>query len=106
MILWLSGTTLRLGGATISESAGAVVMESVVVTSNIDAGNVTAVYLGGTMTSTSQPLITSLGSLTNLSVIGDITSGNISVVGNVEADALAVASITIGTGATQTITIW
>jgi fibronectin-binding autotransporter adhesin len=101
--LWLSGTTLRLGGATISESAGAVVMESVVVTSNIDAGNVTAVYLDGTMTSTSQPLITSLGSLTNLSVIGDITSGNISVVGNVEADALAVASITIGTGATQTI---
>jgi hypothetical protein len=45
----------------------------------IQAGNlVTANYFTGTLTTASQPNITSLGTLSNLSVTGNINSGNIS----------------------------
>ena len=101
--LWLSGNTLRLGGATIEESGGAVVMQSVVVNNNINVGNLTAVYLTGTINTPNQPLVTSLGPLTDLAVVGNVTTGGtLSVVGDIDAGALAVTSITVGSGVNQT----
>ena len=101
--LWLSGNTLRLGGATIEESDGAVVMQSVVVNNNINVGNLTAVYLTGTINTPNQSLITSLGPLTDLAVVGNVTTGGtLSVVGDIDAGALAVTSITVGSGVNQT----
>jgi len=41
------------------------------------SGNLNATYIGGTLTTSSQPYITSLGNLTSLTVDGNITAGNV-----------------------------
>jgi hypothetical protein len=84
--LWLSGNSLRLGTATINDDgAGGITINSAVVTSNLSVGNLTAVYLDGTITSSSQPNITTVGILNNLAVSGNILTGELSVTGNLEA---------------------
>jgi hypothetical protein len=100
--LYLSGNTLSLGTQKISSDANGIVMQSATITNTINAGNVTATLLGGTLTSPNQPLITSLGSLTGLTVEGNISTGELSVSGN-----LAVESNLVVTGnlEAQTITV-
>jgi hypothetical protein len=58
---------------------------------NISSGNanlgnlVTANYLSGTLTTAAQPNITSVGTLANLSVTGNIGTGNLSATGQISA---------------------
>ena len=62
----------------------------------IQAGNlVTANYFTGTLTTASQPNIISLGTLSNLSVTGNINSGNISS-GNISGGNLVTANYFTG----------
>jgi hypothetical protein len=50
---------------------------------NANAGNLlTANFVSGTLTTASQPNITSVGTLSSLTVTGNVSSGNISVSGN------------------------
>lgn len=84
--LWLSGNSLRLGTATVSDNGtGGISIPSATVSGNLAVGNITAVFIDGTITSSNQPNITNVGILNNLSVSGNISSGELSVVGNLEA---------------------
>lgn len=84
--LYLSGNSLRLGTATVNDDGlGGISIGSATVSGNLNAGNITAAYLDGTLTSNSQPNITTVGILSNLSVSGNLTSGTLNVVGNLEA---------------------
>jgi hypothetical protein len=56
---------------------------AVSVTGNITGGNLIGTSVTGTLTTAAQPNITSVGTLTSLSVTGNITANNISI-GNVE----------------------
>lgn len=58
-----TGTLIVAGGAGIS--------------GNVNAGNIAATNLVGTLTTAAQPNITSVGTLTSLSVTGTIQAGNI-----------------------------
>lgn len=85
--LYLSGNSLSLGEQTMTTDATGFVIPSLTVQSNLSVGTVTATYLDGVITATSQPLITSLGALSNLVVSGGLQTGEMQVQGN-----LAVAS--------------
>ena len=52
------------------------VSDTLTVTGNVSATDVTASTLGGSLTTSDQPNITSIGTLTSLDVTGNITSGN------------------------------
>jgi filamentous hemagglutinin len=47
------------------------------VTGNIEAGNISATLLTGTLTTASQPNVTSVGTLSSLSVSGNVTTGGV-----------------------------
>jgi hypothetical protein len=67
-------TSLTSGTHTISANANIAMSGSL---SQISGGNlVSASYITGTLTTTAQPNITSVGTLTSLAVTGNITSGN------------------------------
>lgn len=91
--LFLSGNSLSIGSATITTTGNTVVMPSVLVSGNVNAGSVTATYVAGTLTSPSQPNITTVGILNGLSVSGDISGGNLTLVGNVAAANMAVTGV-------------
>jgi len=67
------------GGANITGTLG--------VTGNITGGNLSGTSISGTLTTASQPNITSVGTLGSLTVTGNVTGGN-----------LKTASVTIGNG--------
>jgi hypothetical protein len=93
--LYLSGNTLILGTATIQDDgSGGIAIQSAVVSGNLNVGNVSAAFLVGSLTSSSQPSITEVGILNNLSVQGNTTTGALSVVGNLEAASLTTNTIT------------
>ena len=74
----LTGTTLA---ATIVNSSltSTGTLTSLDVTGNVSAGNISATYVSGTLTTNAQPNVTSVGTLTSLDVTGNITTiGNIS----------------------------
>ena len=85
------------------------------VTANISAGNVSganlvsANYVTGTLTTASQPNITSVGTLSSLAVTGNITSGNANLGNNVTANFFtgsgayltSVTAVTAGTVTTN-----
>lgn len=83
--LFLSGNSLSLGAQLIEASEDGVIFSDIIVNNTINVGNVDAVYIGGTLTNNSQPNITSVGLLSNLSVASNIASGNISITGNLAA---------------------
>ena len=101
--LYLSGNTLTIGTQTISTDANGVVTSSnITVNGNLNAGSVSATYVAGTLTSSSQPSITSVGTLNNLTVAGNLATGDMTVTGNLatanlSATALNVVSISAGT---------
>jgi len=73
----LNGVNLSLSGNVVS---------AINTTYNIQtSGTVTATYLAGTLTTNAQPNITSTGVLTNLSVTGTTTTGNLITGGIVSA---------------------
>jgi len=78
--------------ASTSTTTGAmVVFGGHGVTGNINAGNVNATYLGGTIITSAQPLITSVGNLTSLS-----TNGNISTTGYFLGNAALLSGLPAG----------
>ena len=59
----------------------------VVATGNISGGNLSGTGIAGTLSTASQPNITSLGTLTSLGVTGNITGGNL--ISNADVDLLS-----------------
>jgi len=78
-----AGTGLTLTGTTFSVNASQTqvtstgTLTSLSVSGNINAGNVSATLISGTITTASQANITSVGQLTSLSVSGNATVGNV-----------------------------
>lgn len=100
--LYLSGNTLVLGTQTISSNSSGIIIGSATITNALNAGNVTATFLGGTLTSPNQPLITSVGNLSSLTVQGNLTTGEMTVAGNLSVDSNLKVT---GSLETQTITV-
>ena len=125
--LWLSGTTIQLGGQTISTSGGGIALSgpisgdggslSNIVGANVTgavsyattansvaganvsgevsyaatanavaganvSGQVSNALVAGTVYTSAQPNITSVGTLSSLSVTGDISGANLTITGN------------------------
>jgi len=70
-------STGNIGGGNIN--TGGVIS----ATGNITGGNVIGTLLTGTLTTASQPNITSVGTLTSLTVNGNISANNANITGNI-----------------------
>jgi hypothetical protein len=73
------------GGFNISNVSSVSTTGFVSATGNINAGNVVASGLSGTLSTAAQTNITLLGTLTSLSVTGNVQGGNVRTVGLVSA---------------------
>lgn len=89
--------------ATKFTTAGAVAAGSINVTGNLVAGNVIANTVGtltgnvsGTVLTAAQPNITSVGTLTSLSVSGNINANGVTVTGNITAGNIDVTGTVSG----------
>jgi len=83
------------------------VLGSFSATSNITSANLNATNISGTLTTNSQPNITTVGSLDNLTVSANITGGNISTGGSLSVTGNATfsnISATNYTGTTVSVT--
>jgi len=76
--LYLSGSTIKLGAQTISANANGVSITGnlYLPTNNINTASITANTVGGTLTTSAQPNITSIGNLSTLTVNGISYLGN------------------------------
>lgn len=83
-----TGTLTVTGNANV----GNIGAESGVFTSNVDAVNVNATTIYGTLATNAQPNVTSVGTLASLAVAGNITSGNANLGNN------AIANFFTGSG--------
>jgi len=96
----LSGLSVS-GGIEVNGNVQAntnIVVIGNILSGNANLGNLaTANYFSGTLTTAAQPNITSTGTLTSLSVTGNITSGNLSASGNITSANL-IASLLSVTG--------
>jgi|694.fasta_scaffold01024_13 hypothetical protein len=115
----LTGTALNANIVT-SNLTSVGTLGNLTVTGNISAGNistgagsggnitganlVSANFFTGTLTTAAQPNITSVGTLTSLTVTGNISGGNISTAGAANVGTLAVTG-TSNLGAVGNITI-
>jgi hypothetical protein len=115
----LTGTALNSTIVT-SNLTSVGTLGNLTVTGNISAGNistgagsggnisganlVSANFFTGTLTTNAQPNITSVGTLTSLTVTGNVTGGNLITTGAVNAGTLAVTG-TSNLGAVGNITI-
>ena len=63
------------------------------ISGNVNAGNVSGTLLTGTLTTNAQPNITSVGTLTALSVTGNVAGGNLTTVGVLSVTGTGVSSI-------------
>lgn len=89
--LYLSGNSLNLGAVVVNADTAnnAILMPNVVVSGNIAAGNVTADYVAGSLTTAVQPNITSVGTLAQLNVAGDLAAnGNMTLQGSFSAGTI------------------
>ena len=76
--LYLAGNSIFLGNLTLSVDANGLNIPANVVAANANLGNIVrANFITGTLTSSSQPNITSIGALANLSVTGNVNLGNV-----------------------------
>jgi hypothetical protein len=75
-----TGSRLNLTGnvAVGNVSATAYTGSRLNLTGNAAVGNITATTISGTLSTTSQPGITSVGTLSSLNVTGDVAAGNVS----------------------------
>jgi hypothetical protein len=79
--LYLANSTIYIGAQTISANSTNVIVSGV-LTANLSGNATTA----GTVTTAAQPNITSVGSLTSLSVVGNITTGNLDGANSITAN--------------------
>ena len=77
--LYLSGTSIYLGGETISTSASGITITGTLNANSIttSAGDISATTLTGSLTTAAQPNVTSLGTLTGLTVSGMSDLGDV-----------------------------
>jgi hypothetical protein len=101
-VIAVSGLTGGLFSSTLSDLniglAANIIMGSptgsTTVQGNLRAnGTVTGTTLTGTLTTNAQPNITSIGTLANLSVTGNISTGNITVTNTVDAVNIKVTDL-------------
>jgi len=71
-----SANVRTFANANVAISAAGNANVLLITGSGIDVANVNATLLTGTLTTNSQPNITTIGNLSNLTVTGNITSGN------------------------------
>ena len=116
----ISAPVINIGNVNITNNGGNVVMPALqigqtilnpsglTVNGNVSAGTVSAGFVQGTLTTASQPNITSVGILSGLAVTGDLSTGNMTVVNTITtgigANAVSIGpdGITVGTGTSQT----
>lgn len=99
--LFLSGNSLSLGAVTLNEVNGALVVPNVTVSGNVAAGNITAGYVSGNLTTAAQPNITSVGTLAQLEVAGAATANSMTVTGAFSAGTIT-GNVVLPPGATLT----
>ena len=75
-VVTVTNTGINVAGY-ISTSTNSNITLSGTLSQITGANNVSATYLGGTLTTVAQPNITSVGTLTSLSVTGNLTGGNL-----------------------------
>jgi hypothetical protein len=101
-VIAVSGTTGGIFASTLTDLniglVANIVMGSssgnVTVQGNLKSnGGVTGTTLTGTLTTNAQPNVTSVGTLSNLSVSGNITTGNITVTNTVDAVNIKVTDL-------------
>lgn len=88
---------LSITSATVSSSTstGALkVSGGAGIVGNLYAGNVSATGLAGTLSTAAQPNITSVGTLTSLSITGNVSAANMASGGNISA--LDISTTTLG----------
>ncbi len=74
--LYVSGSSIYIGGSTISDVAGVLTTSDANITNNLTASNITATgSITGTLATAAQTNITSVGTLTSLSVTGNVDAG-------------------------------
>jgi filamentous hemagglutinin len=73
----ISGQSLTGNATYLATTGNLQVGDTLKVTGNIDAANVSATLLTGTLTTAAQPNVTSVGTLSSLSVSGNTTSTGI-----------------------------
>jgi hypothetical protein len=80
-----------LANIVVGSTTGNVTIQGNLIANNnvTVTGNVSGNLLTGTLTTASQPNITSTGTLASLSVTGNITSGNLSTTGNITSGNLS-----------------
>jgi hypothetical protein len=86
-----ANVTISVGGTSnviVASTAGANVTGTLGVTGNITGGNVSGTLLTGTLTTAAQPNVTSLGTLTSVTVAGNVSGGNLITTGAVAAGTL------------------
>ena len=102
-VITIGVTSITSAGGNIVVPAlqvnGNIVGGNLVVTNSLAAGNVSAGFIQGTLTTNNQPNITTVGTLNGLTITGDLSTGNVVVTGNIAAANMSV------TGAFQATTI-
>ena len=79
-----------------STTGNVTIQGNLIANNNVTVtGNVSGNLLTGTLTTAAQPNITSTGTLTSLSVTGNVTSGNLSTAGNVNSGNLSASLLSI-----------
>ena len=86
-----------LANIVVGSTTGNVTIQGNLIANNnvTVTGNVSGNLLTGTLTTASQPNITSTGTLASLSVTGNITSGNLSTTGNISSGNLIVSYLSV-----------
>lgn len=89
--------------ATVEPSTGNITGGNLITTGNVSAGNVSGTLLTGTLTTNAQPNITSVGTLSSLTVSGNITANNL---GNISALNLnGTSQVLLGNGTFSNISV-
>lgn len=88
--LYLSGNLISFGDTDLTSDGDAVHIPNVIVSGNVTANVVIANLLTGTLTTNAQPNVTSLGTLTGLTLSGNIVGTNSLFSGNVNSNNMTV----------------
>ena len=72
-------------------------LNSLSVTGNVSAGNLSGTLITGTLSTAAQPNITSVGTLSSLTVSGNASAGNINTTGNIVLCQLRVNNCNVAT---------
>lgn len=76
--LYLSGNTITIGTQTLRSNANGIISSNnLYVSANIVADRLTSTTISGALTTSAQPNITSVGTLSNLTLAGVVNLGNI-----------------------------